>query len=52
VRILVDENMSSRRLAVRIEAAGHDVVLATDVGLVTVSDARVLAGPPVRVARC
>ena len=43
VRIVVDENMSSRRLAVRLQAMGHDVVLATDVGLVAVSDARVLA---------
>jgi len=43
VRIIVDENMSSRRLAVRLRVVGHDVVLATDVGLVSVSDARVLA---------
>jgi predicted nuclease of predicted toxin-antitoxin system len=43
VRVLADENMSSRRLAARLAAAGHDVVLATDVGLVAVSDARVLA---------
>jgi predicted nuclease of predicted toxin-antitoxin system len=43
VRVLADENMSSRRLAARLQAAGHDVVLATDVGLVTVSDARVMA---------
>ena len=33
VRVLVDENMSSRRLATRLQAAGHEVVLATDVGL-------------------
>jgi predicted nuclease of predicted toxin-antitoxin system len=43
VRVLIDENMSSRRLAVRLQAAGHDVVLASDVGLVSVSDARVMA---------
>jgi predicted nuclease of predicted toxin-antitoxin system len=43
VRFLVDENMSSNRLASRLRAAGHDVVLATEVGLVTVSDARVMA---------
>ena len=42
MRVLVDENMGSRRLAERLRAAGHDVVLATDVGLLTVSDARVL----------
>ena len=44
MRILIDENMSSRRLAVRLQAAGLDVVLATDVvALVSVNDARVLA---------
>jgi len=43
VRILLDENMSSHRLAGRLQSAGHDVVLATDVGLTSVSDARVLA---------
>ena len=35
--------MSSRRLAARLQSAGHDVVLATDVGLVSVADARVPA---------
>jgi predicted nuclease of predicted toxin-antitoxin system len=40
---LVDENMSSIRLAARIRSARHDVLLATDVGLTSVSDARVLA---------
>jgi predicted nuclease of predicted toxin-antitoxin system len=35
--------MSSRRLAARLRAAGHDVVLATDVGLLSTADARVLA---------
>jgi predicted nuclease of predicted toxin-antitoxin system len=43
VRVLIDENMSSSRLAVRLQTAGHDVVLATDVGLTSISDARVLA---------
>jgi predicted nuclease of predicted toxin-antitoxin system len=43
VRLLVDENMSSRRLAALLQAAGHDVVLATNVGLVSVNDARVFA---------
>ena len=43
MRDLIDENMSSSRLAVRLRTAGHDVELATDVGLVSVSDARVLA---------
>lgn len=43
MRLLVDENMSSRRLSGRLQAAGHDVVLASDVGLVSVADARVFA---------
>ena len=43
MRVLLDENTSSRRLAGRLQAAGHDVVLAPDVGLASVSDARVLA---------
>ncbi|MGO9915304.1 MAG: DUF5615 family PIN-like protein [Isosphaeraceae bacterium] len=43
MRVLVDENMSSSRLARRLQTAGHDIVLATDVGLVSVRDARVLA---------
>jgi predicted nuclease of predicted toxin-antitoxin system len=42
VRILIDENMINRRLSARLQAAGHDVVLADDVGLLSVSDARVL----------
>jgi predicted nuclease of predicted toxin-antitoxin system len=42
MKILIDENMSSQRLASRLQAAGHDVVLAGDVGLITVSDPRVL----------
>lgn len=43
MRILVDENLGSRRLASRLQSAGHDVVLATDVGLMSLNDARVLA---------
>ena len=43
MRVLIDENMTSRRLAARLQSAGHDVVLATEVGLGSVNDARVLA---------
>ena len=43
MRILVDENMSSRRLAPRLRGAGHDVVLAVEVGLLSLTDPRVLA---------
>ncbi len=43
MRVLLDENMSSRRLAAGLQSAGHDVLLATDIGLVSVSDSRVLA---------
>ena len=43
MRVLIDENMSSRRLAARLQSVGHDVLLASDVGLGSVSDARVLA---------
>ena len=41
MRFLLDENMSDRRLAARLRAQGHDPVLATDVGLLSVTDARV-----------
>jgi hypothetical protein len=34
--------MSSTRLAMRLQASGRDLVLATDIGLVSVNDARVL----------
>jgi hypothetical protein len=44
--------MSSRRMTARLQAAAHDVLLATDVGLVAASDARVLAGWPDRAGRC
>jgi predicted nuclease of predicted toxin-antitoxin system len=40
--ILIDENMSSPRLASRLQAAGHDVVMAGDVGLGSTLDPRVL----------
>jgi predicted nuclease of predicted toxin-antitoxin system len=42
MKLLIDENMSSRRLAARLQAAGHDVVLADDVGLLSAPDPRVL----------
>ena len=42
MRFLIDENMSSPRLASRLQAQGHDPVLAGDVGLLSTTDARVL----------
>ncbi len=42
LRILVDENISNRRLAPRLRGAGHDVVLAEEVGLLLLTDPRVL----------
>ena len=42
MRVLIDENMSSTRLATRLRSAGHDIVLSTEVGLVSVHDARVV----------
>ena len=42
MRLLLDENMSDRRLAARLRAQGHDLTLAADVGLLSASDARVL----------
>jgi Domain of unknown function (DUF5615) len=48
MRLLLDENMSDRRLAARLKAQGHDPVFAIDIGLLSVSDARVpmaLSGP-------
>jgi predicted nuclease of predicted toxin-antitoxin system len=41
MRLLLDENISDRRLAARLRAQGHDPVLATDVGLLSATDARV-----------
>ena len=42
MRFLIDENMSSPVLASRLRVQGHDPVLASDVGLLSVTDARVL----------
>jgi predicted nuclease of predicted toxin-antitoxin system len=42
MRSLLDENMSSPRLASRLQALGHDPILAGDVGLLSVTDARLL----------
>jgi predicted nuclease of predicted toxin-antitoxin system len=42
MRFLIDENMSSPVLASRLRAQGHYPVLASEVGLLALSDARVL----------
>jgi predicted nuclease of predicted toxin-antitoxin system len=42
MRFLIDENLSSPRLASRLRAQGHDPVLAGDVGLLSITDARML----------
>ena len=42
MKFLMDENMSDRRRASRLKAQGHDPLLAIDVGLLSVSDPRVL----------
>jgi predicted nuclease of predicted toxin-antitoxin system len=42
MKILIDENLSNRRLAGRLHAAGHDVELAGDAGLLSASDPRAL----------
>jgi predicted nuclease of predicted toxin-antitoxin system len=42
MRFLIDENMSSPVLATRLQAQRHDPVLARDVGMLSVADARVL----------
>jgi predicted nuclease of predicted toxin-antitoxin system len=42
MKFLIDENLSSPRLSSRLRAQGHDPVLARDVGLLSVTDARVL----------
>jgi predicted nuclease of predicted toxin-antitoxin system len=42
MRFLIDENMNSLRLASRLRGQGHDPVLAGDVGLLSVTDPRVL----------
>jgi hypothetical protein len=38
MKVLIDENMSSSRLAARLHSAGHDVLLARDVVLVSIHD--------------
>ncbi len=43
MRLLLDENMSDRRLASRLKASGHDPVLAKDIGLLSASDARIFS---------
>jgi predicted nuclease of predicted toxin-antitoxin system len=42
MRVLVDENMNSPQIASRLRAQGHDPVLASDVGLLSAADPRVL----------
>ncbi len=42
MRVLVDENMNSPQIASRLRAQGHDCVLASDVGLLSAADPRVL----------
>jgi len=42
MRFLIDENLSSPRLASRLRAQGHKPVLASDAGVLSVTDARVL----------
>jgi predicted nuclease of predicted toxin-antitoxin system len=42
MKIVIDGNMGSRRLSRLLQAAGHDVTLAVEVGLHEVSDARIL----------
>jgi predicted nuclease of predicted toxin-antitoxin system len=42
MKLLLDENMSDRRLAARLRAHGQDPTLAADAGLLSVTDARVL----------
>jgi predicted nuclease of predicted toxin-antitoxin system len=43
MKIVIDENLSSRALAARLQASGHDVVLVDDVGLLSASDPKVLS---------
>jgi predicted nuclease of predicted toxin-antitoxin system len=42
MRFLIDENISSSRLASRLRGLGHDPVPAADVGLLSMTDPRVL----------
>jgi predicted nuclease of predicted toxin-antitoxin system len=41
MRLLLDENMSDRRLAARLRTQGHDPVMAIDIGPLSATDARV-----------
>ena len=43
MRFLVDENLSSPRLASRLRDQGHNPILAHGVGLLSTTDAKVLA---------
>jgi hypothetical protein len=47
MRILIDENMSSPRLAAAMLAAGHDVEFSTAVGLCTALANLASAGIPI-----
>lgn len=42
MRFLIDENLSSPRLGFRLKAQGHDPILASEVGLLSITDARVM----------
>lgn len=42
MKVLIDENLSSPRLFVRLRSQAHESILAQDVGLISASDARVL----------
>lgn len=42
MKLLIDENMSSRRLFGQLLAVGHDVVMVGDIGLLSATDPRVL----------
>ena len=42
MRFLLDENMNNPHRAARLRAQGHDPILASDAGLLSVSDPRVL----------
>jgi predicted nuclease of predicted toxin-antitoxin system len=43
MRLLLDENLNDRRLVLRLRTQGHEPVLVSDVGLLSVSDARVFS---------
>ena len=52
MRLLLDENMSDRRLAAWLRAQGHDPVLATGVGLLSATDARVFIAAITQALPC